>query len=147
MSANSDTYDVVVIGSGPGGYVAGIRAGQLGLRVAVVEKAPKLGGTCLHTGCIPTKALLHSAELLDEARHASRFGLKIPEAAVDMAAVQKYKNKGACGQFHLRMQIHNQYALDRAPFLVQEFISHTSLASIWSCSDHVRNFPKNQADI
>lgn len=93
MSAKSDVYDVVVIGSGPGGYVAGIRAGQLGLRVAVVEKAPKLGGTCLHTGCIPTKALLHSAELLDEARHASHFGLKIPEAAVDMAAVQKYKNK------------------------------------------------------
>ncbi|HMB53326.1 MAG TPA: FAD-dependent oxidoreductase, partial [Thermoanaerobaculia bacterium] len=54
-------YDLIIIGSGPGGYVAGIRAGQLGLKVAVVEKDPYYGGTCLHRGCIPTKALLHTA--------------------------------------------------------------------------------------
>ena len=93
MAPKSDTYDVVVIGSGPGGYVAGIRAGQLGLRTAVVEKASALGGTCLHSGCIPTKALLHAAEVLDQSRRGSDFGLKIPEASVDMAAVQKYKKK------------------------------------------------------
>ena len=56
-------FDVIIIGSGPGGYVAAIRAGQLGLRVALVEKDAKLGGTCLHRGCIPTKALLHDAYL------------------------------------------------------------------------------------
>lgn len=87
------TYDVVVIGGGPGGYVAGIRAGQLGLKAAVVEKAPALGGTCLHWGCIPTKALLHAAEVLDTARHAGDFGIQVAGATVDLAAVHRYKNK------------------------------------------------------
>jgi pyruvate/2-oxoglutarate dehydrogenase complex dihydrolipoamide dehydrogenase (E3) component len=57
------TYDLIVIGSGPGGYSAAVRAGQYGLKTAIVEKDPKLGGTCLHVGCIPTKALLHTADL------------------------------------------------------------------------------------
>jgi len=87
------TYDVVVIGGGPGGYVAGIRAGQLGLKAAVVEKAPALGGTCLHWGCIPTKALLHAAEVLDTARHAGDFGIQVAAATLDLAAVHRYKNK------------------------------------------------------
>jgi len=87
------TYDVVVIGSGPGGYVAGIRAGQLGLKAAVVEKAPALGGTCLHWGCIPTKALLHAAEVLDTARHAGDFGIQVAAPTLDLAAVHRYKNK------------------------------------------------------
>jgi dihydrolipoamide dehydrogenase len=87
------TYDVVVIGGGPGGYVAGIRAGQLGLRAAVVEKAPALGGTCLHWGCIPTKALLHAAEVLDTARHAGDFGIQVAAPTLDLAAVHRYKNK------------------------------------------------------
>ena len=56
-----EEFDLIIIGSGPGGYVAAIRAGQLGLKTACVEKDPKLGGTCLHRGCIPTKALLHTA--------------------------------------------------------------------------------------
>ena len=59
------SYDLVIIGSGPGGYSAAVRAGQYGLKTAIIEKDPKLGGTCLHVGCIPTKALLHSAEVWD----------------------------------------------------------------------------------
>lgn len=84
-------FDLVVIGSGPGGYVGAIRAAQLGLRVACVEKDPKLGGTCLLRGCIPTKALLHSAELFDSIRRCAAFGISAPEPVVDMAGVQAYK--------------------------------------------------------
>jgi dihydrolipoamide dehydrogenase len=62
-------YDLAIIGAGPGGYVAAIRAGQLGMKVVVIEKDDRLGGTCLLRGCIPTKALLHSAEVYDEALH------------------------------------------------------------------------------
>ena len=63
------TYDLIVIGTGPGGYVCAIRAAQLGLKVAVVEKRATHGGTCLNVGCIPSKALLHASELFDEAGH------------------------------------------------------------------------------
>jgi len=85
-------FDVVVIGSGMGGYVAAIRAAQLGLRAALIEKEKVLGGTCLHWGCIPTKAMLFSAELLDRARDAEHFGLKIPDAQVDLPGVHEYKD-------------------------------------------------------
>jgi dihydrolipoamide dehydrogenase len=81
-------YDVVVIGTGPGGYVAAIRASQLGLKTAVIEKRD-LGGVCLNIGCIPTKALLKSAEVLDTMRHAKDFGLKSAEPEVDFPAVIK----------------------------------------------------------
>ena len=69
--ADGARYDLVVIGAGPGGYVAAIRAAQLGMRVACVEKAPALGGTCLRVGCIPSKALLDSSELLLRTRAAT----------------------------------------------------------------------------
>ena len=85
-------YDLIVLGSGPGGYVAAIRAAQLGLKTAVVEKDPKFGGTCLHRGCIPTKALLHAANVLDEMREASHLGIDIGEPVHDMARTQQYKN-------------------------------------------------------
>ncbi len=88
----SEERDLIVIGSGPGGYVAGIRAGQLGMKVAVVEKDPKFGGTCLHRGCIPTKALLHTAALYDEVRKAEAFGIKVAGASLDLAAAQTYKS-------------------------------------------------------
>jgi dihydrolipoamide dehydrogenase len=89
----SDTqYDVVVIGAGPGGYIAAIRAAQLGLKTAVVERQ-YWGGVCLNVGCIPTKALLHTADLLDEARESKRFGVVIPEASLDWQATQKYKDQ------------------------------------------------------
>src|SRR4051812_28706359 len=81
-------YDVVVIGSGPGGYVAGIRAGQLGLRVAVVEKDPFLGGTCLHRGCIPTKALLENADIWQKIQKAKEFGITVGDVRIDWSAVQ-----------------------------------------------------------
>jgi choline dehydrogenase-like flavoprotein len=81
-------FDVVVIGSGPGGYVAAIRAAQLGLKVACVEKA-ELGGICLNWGCIPTKALLRTAEVLELFHRASEFGLKAGAVEVDFPAVIK----------------------------------------------------------
>src|ERR1700709_1121703 len=86
-------FDLIVIGSGPGGYVAGIRAGQLGLKVAVVEKDPKFGGTCLHRGCIPTKALLHTAEVLDGIRDADELGITVAAPALDIAKVHARKRK------------------------------------------------------
>ena len=67
-------YDVAIIGSGPGGYVAAIRAGELGLKTVVVEKDPYLGGTCLHVGCIPTKVLLHHAEVYDQFKNGAELG-------------------------------------------------------------------------
>ncbi|HEX2463330.1 MAG TPA: dihydrolipoyl dehydrogenase [Thermoanaerobaculia bacterium] len=88
-----DPRDLVVIGSGPGGYVAAIRAAQLGLAVTVVEKDPFLGGTCLHRGCIPTKALLHTADLLEEARRGAEFGVACAEPKLDLARAHQHKQK------------------------------------------------------
>ena len=80
-------YDLIVIGSGPGGYVCAIRAAQLGMKVAVVEKDKTFGGTCLNVGCIPSKALLHASELFDEAAHAfDRMGIKVGKPELDLAA-------------------------------------------------------------
>ncbi len=87
----AEPFDVVILGSGPAGYVAAIRAGQHGLRTAIVEKEKRLGGTCLHWGCIPTKAMLFSAQLLDHARDAEAFGLRIPKAEADLEKVHAYK--------------------------------------------------------
>jgi dihydrolipoamide dehydrogenase len=84
-------YDVVIIGSGPGGYVAGIRAGQLGLKVAVIEKDSFLGGTCLHRGCIPTKALLENADVWQKIQKAKDFGITVGDVTIDWSAVQKRK--------------------------------------------------------
>ena len=91
----ANEYDVVVIGSGTGGYVAAIRAGQLGLRTAVVEREPVLGGTCLNVGCIPTKALLEHAHALKVAQDWKEWGLTLGQAAIgiDMAQVQARKDK------------------------------------------------------
>jgi dihydrolipoamide dehydrogenase len=86
------SYDCIVIGSGPGGYVAAIRAAQLGLKTAVVER-DKLGGRCLNYACIPAKAVLRSADLLSEIREAEEFGLKVAGVEVDYAAVQARREK------------------------------------------------------
>ncbi len=86
------SFDVTVIGSGPGGYVAAIRAAQLGLKTALVEKWPALGGTCLHIGCIPAKALLYSAEVLELARDSARFGVRTGEVKLDLEAAHKHKS-------------------------------------------------------
>ena len=85
------TFDVVILGGGSGGYACAFRAAELGLRVALVEK-DKLGGTCLHVGCIPTKALLHAAEVADTAREGSQFGVKSTFESVDMSGVNAYKD-------------------------------------------------------
>ncbi|MBM64929.1 MAG: dihydrolipoyl dehydrogenase [Myxococcales bacterium] len=84
-------YDLVVIGSGPGGYVAAIRASQLGLKTALVEKDATLGGTCLNRGCIPAKALLHSAEVLHEAQNGAQIGVDVSSAKIDMDGLQTYR--------------------------------------------------------
>jgi dihydrolipoamide dehydrogenase len=85
------TYDIVVLGGGSGGYATALRAPQLGLSVALIEK-DKLGGTCLHRGCIPTKALLHAAEIADAARDSAQFGIKASFDGVDLAGVNSYKD-------------------------------------------------------
>jgi dihydrolipoamide dehydrogenase len=87
------SFDITIIGSGPAGYVCAVRAAQLGMKTAVVEMAKLPGGTCLHWGCIPTKALLHAAEVLDTARHAADFGVRIEDPTLDLAGVHQYKDK------------------------------------------------------
>src|SRR5436305_5674271 len=85
-------YDLVVIGSGPGGYVCAIRAAQLGLKVAVIEKDPTFGGTCLNVGCIPSKALLHTSELFEAAGHDfAGFGIGVGKPVLDLGAMMAHK--------------------------------------------------------
>ena len=84
-------FDLVILGGGSGGYACALRAAQLGLSVVLIEK-DKVGGTCLHRGCIPTKALLHAGEIADNARHASDFGVKAEFLSMDMLAVNAYKD-------------------------------------------------------
>ncbi len=91
MVEKAGTFDVAVIGSGPGGYVAAIRAGQLGLRTAIIEKDPRPGGTCLHRGCIPTKALLMTAHVLDTARESQEFGVVCDRPRLDLPGAMRYK--------------------------------------------------------
>ena len=84
-------YDVVVIGSGPGGYTAAFRAADLGLKVALVERYETIGGVCLNVGCIPSKALLHSAKVIDEAKHANSFGVSFKEPELDIDKLRGWK--------------------------------------------------------
>jgi len=92
------TYDLVVIGTGPGGYVCAIRAAQLGLKTAVVEKRETFGGTCLNIGCIPSKALLHASELFEEAGHAFEgMGIKVSKPELDLARMMAFKDEGVEG--------------------------------------------------
>ncbi len=86
-----NNFDVVILGAGSGGYACALRASQLGLSVAMVEKG-KVGGTCLHVGCIPTKALLHAAEVADSARESEQFGVNATLEGIDMGGVNKYKD-------------------------------------------------------
>ncbi|WP_405430458.1 dihydrolipoyl dehydrogenase [Micromonospora sp. NBC_00617] len=88
---NEATFDIVILGGGSGGYATALRAVQLGLKVALIEKG-KLGGTCLHNGCIPTKALLHAAEIADQTRESEQFGVKAELVGIDMAGVNSYKD-------------------------------------------------------
>src|SRR4029453_5926670 len=94
----ADPYDVIVLGSGPGGYVCAIRAAQLGLKTAIVERE-LLGGICLNWGCIPTKALLRSAEVLHNMRHAASYGLAADNIRADIDAVVK-RSRGVAKQLN-----------------------------------------------
>ena len=102
VSDSGQIHDVVILGGGSGGYAAALRAAELGLSVALVEK-DKLGGTCLHRGCIPTKALLHAAEVADSARESEQFGVRATFEAIDMAGVNKYKD-GVVGRLYKGLQ-------------------------------------------
>ncbi|SDT24594.1 dihydrolipoyl dehydrogenase [Bradyrhizobium canariense] len=92
------TYDLVVIGTGPGGYVCAIRAAQLGMKVAVVEKNATLGGTCLNIGCMPSKALLYASEMFEEAGHSfAKMGVSVPTPKIDLPAMMNFKQQGIDG--------------------------------------------------
>src|SRR5438132_6203627 len=97
----ADTYDfdVLVIGAGPGGYVAAIRAAQLGLRTACVESRETLGGTCLNVGCIPSKALLHASELFEEANHGTlaKWGVKVGQVELDLDVMHAGRREAVKG--------------------------------------------------
>ena len=92
------SYDLVVIGTGPGGYVCAIRAAQLGMKVAVVEKNATLGGTCLNVGCMPSKALLHASELFEESAHSfAKMGIAVGKPSLDLPAMMSFKQEGIDG--------------------------------------------------
>lgn len=95
-------FDLVILGGGSGGYAAALRGAQLGLSVVLIEK-DKVGGTCLHRGCIPTKALLHAGEVADSSRHASEFGVNAQFISMDMNAVNAYKD-GVVSKLHKGLQ-------------------------------------------
>ena len=97
--ARAMSYDLIVIGTGPGGYVCAIRAAQLGLKTAVVEKNATFGGTCLNVGCIPSKAMLHASELYEEAGHSfAQMGIKVGKPSVDLAAHAQIQGSERRGQ-------------------------------------------------
>jgi dihydrolipoamide dehydrogenase len=92
------TYDLVVIGTGPGGYVCAVRAAQLGMKVAVIEKNATLGGTCLNVGCMPSKALLHASEMFEEAGHSfAKMGISVPAPKLDLPSMMNFKQQGIDG--------------------------------------------------
>ncbi len=92
------TYDLVIIGTGPGGYVCAVRAAQLGMKIAVVEKNPTLGGTCLNVGCMPSKALLHASEMFEEAAHSfAKMGVSVSAPKLDLPAMMNFKQQGIDG--------------------------------------------------
>ncbi len=112
------SYDLVIIGSGPGGYVCAIRAAQLGLKTAIVEKSKTLGGTCANVGCIPSKALLHATELFDEAGHGfAAFGIDIPAPKLNLPAMMKHKadtvasNVGGVAMLMKKNKVDTHYGL------------------------------------
>ncbi|MCF6183211.1 MAG: FAD-dependent oxidoreductase, partial [Bacteroidales bacterium] len=95
-------YDIIIIGSGPGGYVAAIRASQLGMNVAVVEKA-EIGGVCLNWGCIPTKSLLKSAQVYDYIKHSENYGISVENYKADFSKIIE-RSRGIAGQMSKGVQ-------------------------------------------
>ncbi|MBY0354964.1 MAG: dihydrolipoyl dehydrogenase [Rickettsiales bacterium] len=93
----TDAFDLIIIGAGPGGYVAAIKASQLGMKVACVEKRSALGGTCLNVGCIPSKALLHSSEIYEEIGHAAKYGIEVEKCKINLPVMLKQKDDAVKG--------------------------------------------------
>jgi len=93
LNTDSGQYDVAILGSGPGGYVAAIKGSQLGLKVAIIEKYSKFGGTCLHWGCVPTKSLLLNAEIYEKAVKGKEFGILFKDILLDYSLVKARKDK------------------------------------------------------
>src|ERR1700739_3561245 len=92
-------YDLVVIGTGPGGYVCAIRAAQLGMKATVVKKTPTLGGACLNIGCMPSKALLYASEMFEEAAHSfAKMGVSVPAPKLDLPSMMNFKQQGIDGK-------------------------------------------------
>ena len=94
---SDDNFDLVVIGAGPGGYVCALRAAQLGLKTACIDKRGAPGGTCLNVGCIPSKALLHASEVFAEAHHADEMGINLGSVKLDLEKMMAYKQAGIDG--------------------------------------------------
>ena len=99
---SEEMYDLVILGAGSGGYAAALRASQLGLKVALIE-GDKLGGTCLHRGCIPTKAYLHAAEVADTVKESAYFGVNSNFDGIDMNRVAEYRDQ-TINQLHKGLQ-------------------------------------------
>jgi len=95
--ASKELTELVVIGSGPGGYTAAFRAADLGMQVTLVDRYANLGGVCLNVGCIPSKALLHVAKVIDDSREAAITGLRFKEPEVDLEVMKNWKNKLIAG--------------------------------------------------
>ena len=91
-----ETFDLIVIGAGPGGYPAAIKAAKLGLKTAIIESR-EAGGTCLNRGCIPTKAMIHAAEVLESAKTGERFGILADNVRYDYGKILDYKNEVSAG--------------------------------------------------
>src|SRR5689334_21445388 len=104
MVTDTDTgsYDIVILGGGSGGYACALRAAELGQRVVLIER-DKVGGSCMHRGCIPTKALLHAAEVADSAREAARFGVRATLDGIDLPAVTAYR-EGVTSRLHTGLE-------------------------------------------
>jgi dihydrolipoamide dehydrogenase len=112
--AGNGKYDLIVIGSGPGGYYGAIRAAQLGMRTACVEKDATLGGTCLNVGCIPSKAMLDSSERYAQAKHElARHGIKVADVSLDLGAMMKRKDKVVDGLTKGVASLFKKYAVER----------------------------------
>ena len=95
-----DSFQVVVLGAGPGGYAAAFYAADLGMQVALVDEEKNPGGVCLYRGCIPSKALLHVAKVMDEARHAEHWGVTFGKPTIDVDKLRSYKNRASWTSSH-----------------------------------------------
>ena len=138
----ANKYDLIVVGSGPGGYVAAIRASQLGMKVGVVERS-ELGGICLNWGCIPTKALLKSANVFEYVNHSEDYGIKVTGAKADFGGMVKRSRDVANGMSKGIQFLFKKNSISRlfAVFLIanQNFMELFFVAHVWIQSSFMKN--------